>query len=233
MKKLLTLRDLDVEDSMALFFRSTIDHEADIQRELEPFLQALEEHAGEWMPNIVEGKRQRKYSRDTLWKSLEEGSTGYSWGTGLFHTTYPFASLALRFGVKNIPRQLRAGLHIQPLTYFAEAERCRALIDLVRAWVCRYPVSYTSAHSTADNQLADTPYFGRDEETAFQDGYDKVYQVCWLNVFGPRLVETVGRERMLSTPAHLVEELPNGSVLLVTWPTAADFASEEARKAQA
>ena len=38
---------------------------------------------------------------------------------------------------------------------------------------------------------------------------------------------------MLSTPAHRVEALPNGSVLLVTWPTAADFASEEARQAQA
>jgi hypothetical protein len=30
-----------------------------------------------------------------------------------------------------------------------------------------------------------------------------------------------------------VETLPNGSVLLVTWPTAADFASEQARLAQA
>jgi hypothetical protein len=38
---------------------------------------------------------------------------------------------------------------------------------------------------------------------------------------------------MLSTPAHRVEELPNGSILLVTWPIAADFASQEARLAQA
>jgi hypothetical protein len=30
-----------------------------------------------------------------------------------------------------------------------------------------------------------------------------------------------------------VEELPHGSVLLVTWPTAADFASDGARQAQA
>ena len=36
-----------------------------------------------------------------------------------------------------------------------------------------------------------------------------------------------------STPAWRVEELPNGCVLLVTWPTAADFASDEARRAQA
>jgi hypothetical protein len=57
--------------------------------------------------------------------------------------------------------------------------------------------------------------------------------VFWLNVFGPEVVKTVGRERMLSTPAHRVEALPNGSVLLVTWPTAADFTREEARQAQA
>jgi hypothetical protein len=75
--------------------------------------------------------------------------------------------------------------------------------------------------------------FGRDKETWYRDGFDKVYEVFWLNVLNPRLVETVGRERMLSTPAHRVEELPNGSILLVTWPTAADYAREEARQAQA
>ncbi|HEX8701347.1 MAG TPA: hypothetical protein VF815_21150, partial [Myxococcaceae bacterium] len=37
----------------------------------------------------------------------------------------------------------------------------------------------------------------------------------------------------LSTPAHRVEELPHGSIFLVTWPIAADFAQEEARQAQA
>jgi hypothetical protein len=89
------------------------------------------------------------------------------------------------------------------------------------------------ANSLAEDQLAGAPYFGRDQQTAVRDGFDKIYELCWLNVFGPKLVETVGRERMLSTPAHRVEELPNGAVLLVTWPTAADFASEEARQAQA
>ena len=82
-------------------------------------------------------------------------------------------------------------------------------------------------------ELAGDPDFGRKEEIWHRDGFDKIYEVSWLNVFGPKLVETVGRERVLSTPAWRVEELPNGSVLLVTWPTAADFASEEARLAQA
>ena len=60
-----------------------------------------------------------------------------------------------------------------------------------------------------------------------------MYEVFWPNVSGPALVETVGRERMLSTPAHRVEAFPDGSILLVTWPTAADFASDEARVVQA
>jgi hypothetical protein len=231
--KLLTVRDLDVEDSLALYFNTTIDHESDVQREVDPFFQMLEEHAGEWLPDIVEGKRRRQYSRAAVWKSLEEERTEYSMGAGLFHATYPFVSLTAHVGQRHIPRQFRIGLHIQPLTFFTEAERCRKFIDLVRAWSSHYPVSYTSAHSTADRQLAGSPNYGRDDETTFQNGFDKIYEVCWLNVFGPKLVETVGRERMLSTPAHMVEELPNGSILLVTWPTAADFTSEGARQAQA
>src|SRR4029450_10100840 len=83
------------------------------------------------------------------------------------------------------------------------------------------------------DQLSGGPLFGRDMRTSIRNGFDKIYEVSWLNVFGPKLVESVGRERMLSPPAWRVEELPNGSVLLVTWPTATDFASEEARLAQA
>ncbi|MFL5354243.1 hypothetical protein [Archangium sp.] len=81
--------------------------------------------------------------------------------------------------------------------------------------------------------MAGDPDFGRKKEVWHRDGFDKIYEVFWLNVFGPKLVNAVGRERMLSKPAHRVEELPNGAVLLVLWPTPADFASDEARLAQA
>ena len=124
-------------------------------------------------------------------------------------------------------------LKIQPLSFFANAERCLRFVSMVRAWACRYPVTHASAQSMAEFRLSGAPVFGRDEETWHRDGFDRVYEVSWLNVFGPRLVETVGRERMLSTPAWRVEELPHGGVLLVTWPTLADFASPEAREAQA
>jgi hypothetical protein len=122
---------------------------------------------------------------------------------------------------------------VKPLSFFAEAERCRKVVELVRAWALRYPTPHAVAHSSDDMNLARFPSFGRDKATWYRDGFDKVYEVCWLNVFGPKLVESIGRERVLSTPAHRVEALPNGCVLLVTWPTVADFASEEARLAQA
>src|SRR5690348_6482909 len=118
--KLLTLRDLGMEDSLALFFNTTIDHMSDVQRELDPFLEALEEYADEWMPDIVKGKRQRKYSREAVWKALEEERTEYSSGAGTFHSTYPFVSLALSYGMKTIPRDFEFSLHIQPLTFFTE-----------------------------------------------------------------------------------------------------------------
>ena len=124
-------------------------------------------------------------------------------------------------------------IKVKALSFFAKEERCRHFVEMVRAWACRYPVSHAVAHSSDDVALTGFPSFGRAKETWYRDGFDKIYEVFWLNVFGPKLVETVGRERMLSTPAHRVEKLPNGCVLLVTWPTAADFASDEARLAQA
>ncbi len=231
--KVLTPQDVDVEDILHLRFKGTFDPQVEIERALEPFFQALEESAGEWMPDIVGGKRRRKYSRAAIWKTLEERSDKYGAGCGLYHKTYPLLDMALRYGLQDVPRQLRVSLDVKPLTFFMEEERCRQFVELVRAWASHYPGPYASAHSGADRELAGFPNFGRDDETMYRDGFDKIYEVCWLNVFGLKLVELVGRERMLSTPAYRVEELPNGSVLLVTWPTAADFTREEARQAQA
>ena len=55
--KLLTLQALNVEDSLRLSFEILFDGQPALERELEPFLQALEEYAGDWMPNLVKGKR--------------------------------------------------------------------------------------------------------------------------------------------------------------------------------
>ena len=232
MKKL-SVHDLKPEDRLRLIFDGTFDSQATLESELECLFQTLEEYADGWMPDVVEGKRRRKYARASFWKSLEEGRHERGATIGLYRTKWPALEMTLRLSFPPLTPVLNIMAKIQPLTFFAEEERCRNLVEMVRAWASRYPVSHALAHSVADDQLAGAPYFGRDEETSRRDGFDKIYEVFWLNVFGRKLVDTVGRERMLSTPAHRVEELPNGSILLMTWPTAADFASEEARRAQA
>ncbi|QRO00859.1 hypothetical protein JRI60_18410 [Archangium violaceum] len=231
--KVLGVRGLDMEDHLRLTFESSFDHEAAVERELEPFLQALEEYAGEWMPDVVKGKRHRKYSRASTWKALAEQRDENSTSIGLYRTKFPALDMMLSLWFPPLPIELYVGLSIQRLSLFSKEKRCRDFVDMVRAWASHYPVTHASAHSSADKQLADFPSFGRPKEIWHRDGFDKVYEVCWLNVFSSKLVETIGRERVLSTPAHRVEALPNGAVLLVLWPTAADFASDEARLAQA
>jgi hypothetical protein len=229
--KVLELSSL--EDTLQFTFDGTFDPRAALECELQPLFHTLEEHAGEWMPDVVSGKRQRKYTRAAIWKALEEKRGERTTSIALYRTKWPALVIWPRLTFPPLAPELKILLEVQPFYLFAEVERCRRFIEMVRAWASRYPVSHASAHSQADDQLAGAPYFGREERTARRDGFDRIYEVSWLNVFGPKLVETVGRERVLSTPAWRVEELPNGSVLLVTWPTAADFASEEARLAQA
>jgi len=40
--------------------------------------------------------------------------------------------------------------------------------------------------------------------------------ISWLDLYPPEEVETIGRERLLSAPAPRVEELSDGSVLVVS-----------------
>jgi len=231
--KRLSVRDLKPEDRLRLTFDGAFDQQAPLERELEPFLQALEKYAEGWMPDVVEHKRRRKYAHTAIWKALEEGREDVYTSLGLYRTTWPALDMMLWLWLPPRPPELEITVKVQPLSFFAQEERCRHFVEMVRAWASRYPVSHAKAHSSDDTELTGSPNFGRDDETQYRNRFDKIYEVFWLNVFGPKLVETVGRERILSTPAHRVEELPNGSVLLVTWPTAADFASKEARLAQA
>ncbi len=231
--KVLSVQKSKPEDCLRLTFDGVFDPQLAWESELEPFFQALEEYADGWMPDVAEGKRRRKYARAAIWKALEEERDGNSTDLGLYRTTWPALDTLFSLALPPRPPELSMGITVKPLSFFAETERCRKLVELVRAWASRYAVTYAKAHSSDDVNLAGFPSFGRDKQTWYRDGFDKVYEVCWLNVFGPKLVESIGRERVLSTPAHRVEELPNGCVLLVTRPTVADFASEEARLVQA
>ncbi|WNG42759.1 hypothetical protein F0U60_00580 [Archangium minus] len=227
------LKILDVDNYLHLTFEGAFDQQVALEHELEPLFQALEEYAGEWMPDVVEGKRRRKYSRAAIWKALEEERDENSTSIVLGRTRWPALYMLLNLHFPPLPPELSISIKVQPLSFFTEVERCRKFVDMVRTWAFHHPITHAQANSLAEVQLSGAPWFGRDMRTSIRDGFDKIYELSWLNVFGPKLVETVGRERMLSTPAHRVEELPNGSILLVTWPTAADFARDEARVAQA
>ncbi|WP_249346438.1 hypothetical protein [Corallococcus exiguus] len=216
-----------------LSFEATFDGLAPIEDELGLIFDSLEGGAGEWMPDVVAGKYERKYSRGAVWKAFEEKRRERTAIVGFYRTQVPALDMTLRIRFPPLPSGLGVSVYINSLSLFAAEAVCGRFVEMVRAWALRYPTAYASAHSMADDQLSGAPSFGRDDETAHRDGFDKVYDLYWLNVFGPKLVESVGRERMLSTPARRVEELSNGSVLLVLWPTAADFASDEARVAQA
>nr|WP_217279168.1 hypothetical protein [Corallococcus exiguus] len=218
---------------MLLSFNGACNTLADHNGELAPLLTALESGAGPWMPDITQGKRRQPYTRTAVVKALTESRDERTTSVGLHRTTGPKLDMEILLRFPPLPPSLRIWIDVNPIDLFAEEARCQAFVEMVRAWAIHYPVTHASAHSLADKELADFPNFGRDNETTFRDGFDKVYEVCWLNVFGSKLVDTVGRERMRSTPAHRVEELPDGAILLVTWPTAADFASEAARVAQA
>jgi hypothetical protein len=231
--KWLSIFDLKPEDYLYFSFEAAVDPSTHLERALEPFLQSLETYAGVWMPEVVKGKRVRKYSRAAVFQSLEERRDNVSTSIGFYRKEWPALDMTpILYLPPQYPR-VDLSLKIKPLSVFADSRRCEQLVDLVRAWASHYPVTHAWASSSAENQLSDAPYFGREQRTAHRDGFDRVYELAWLNVFGPKLVESIGRERVLSTPAHRVEALPHGAVLLVTWPIAADFARDEARQAQA
>jgi hypothetical protein len=229
--KVLDFQDLPpADDELVLSFKGTHDPRTALDHELEPLLEALETRAAGWRPEVVEGKRYRKYSRAAVLKCLEEERDERATSIGLYRTKAPAMGGMLRIGPET---ELNVYLLLKPLSFFAAEESCRDVVDVFRAWTAYYPVTYGHATAGAEFELSGAPAYGRTQETWLRDGFDKVYDVCWLNIFGPKLVEAVGRQRVLSTPAHRVEELPHGAVLIVTWPIVAEFASDEARQAQA
>ncbi|WP_141329461.1 hypothetical protein [Myxococcus sp. AB025B] len=231
--KHLNLWESRAADCLMLSFEAAFDGLTPMQDELGAMLDVLEAKAGEWMPDVVEGTRGRKYSREAFWKAFAEKRRERTATVGLYRTQSPALDMTLRLRFPPLPTKLGVSVYIHSLSLFAMTAPCERVVEMVRAWALRYPTSYASAHSLADDQLSGAPCFGRDDETTRREGFDEVYALYWLNVFGPKLVKSVGRERVLSTPAHLVEELPHGAVLLVLWPTAAEFASDEARQVQA
>ena len=64
-----TFQELNVGDSLRLSLEGSFDRQVPREREFESLFQSLERNAGGWMPTAIAGKRQRKYSRSSVWKA--------------------------------------------------------------------------------------------------------------------------------------------------------------------
>jgi hypothetical protein len=118
-----------------------------------------------------------------------------------------------------------------PMAYLASREsrdeRSRQLLALAEALMLACEPAYGFAHSRVDGLLGADPHW-RDPFAP-----EQLNEVYWLNLFGPTMVDRLGRDRVLSAPGSLLEVFPYGGVLLLTHPYPAEYASEGARVAQA
>ncbi|WP_426745098.1 hypothetical protein VZQ01_27290 [Myxococcus faecalis] len=231
--KVSAARKYDAEDHLTLSFEATYDPTADLKSELAPLLEALEARAGAWMPDFVEGSRPYPYSRSAVLTALEENRRRRSTSVSLSQTSGHLADMSVGLWLPPSGKRIHVYISVQPIALFGDAALCQGFMDMVRAWASHYPVTLATANSVAEEQLVDAANQTRDAVASETLDADGIHEVAWLNIFGPKQVASVGRERVLSTPAYRVEEFPSGAVLVVLRPTAADFASDEARVVQA
>ena len=96
------------------------------------------------------------------------------------------------------------------------SEDVTEIIEVVKTLYLATGVSPLAAHvapAWLDNYIRreDAPPF-----TAESLANDRYEYLSWLTVFSPPVVETYGRETLLDAPAYHVEELTDGSVLIIT-----------------
>lgn len=197
---------------------------------LNAVLEVLEREAGFLMPAKVAGKRDYRYTRQRAAEELARNTFENATYLLLERKTEPEALWSLNFGGNGPGLWLH--LTSLPLSFFrqvgAAEARCQQVVSVVRALCQRLgPIEYGLAHSDADISL------GSDPHTTDPTSPPGAYEGYWLNVYGKALVDSLGRERVLSLPAHSIEPLPCGGVLWLSRPTLADFDSPQGRSAQA
>jgi hypothetical protein len=198
---------------------------------LQKILEVVNTYASNLIPDRVSlGKSSAKYSIEAVQRllSTRRSSTHVVWN--LNRTSNP--EVLYSFDCMNEESSLGLWLWmVVPFSYFEEPEqsqeRSREFTSFISALskVCR-PI-YGYAHSRADISLGTDPH----QENPFAP--KQVYQAYWMNIYGSSMVENLGRERVFSTPAALIEELPDGGALILTTPKPVDYASDQSRLAQA
>jgi hypothetical protein len=177
-------------------------------------------------------KGEENYSRQLLRKKLRETYIGDDTvSIRLARTRPPEIMLSFTSRTEATGVHCSITLDLDSFDFLREPgtadRRAEALLSFVRALASRLPILHGMAHSTTDL------YSGTDPHMQDTSVPRPIYEAFWLNVYGPEMVRALGRERVLTTPAAHVEELPGGAILWLSRPTPGDFASEEARLAQA
>jgi hypothetical protein len=200
---------------------------------LEPLLAAIESLSADLRPDRMRlnGGRTLKYSRQKLRERLREEPFDIYTSITL-HRSQPPEVLFMLNGWEHDSQPISSvRIWINSFAFFREPtqakRRAEQIVSFVRAIASHLPLSYGMGHNFTDACLSTDP------QTKDVSTPRPIYEAFWLNVYGPAMVQAVGRERLLSTPAFLMEELPGGAVLWLTRPTPIDFESEEARLAQA
>jgi hypothetical protein len=199
---------------------------------LETVLEAIESLDSELRPDKMRHSGRRlNYSRQAVRKRLLESHIVDTFSLMLVRSQPPevIVSFASRTNEEGVFCSLI--LRLEPFSFLREPgqadRRAGHLVSFVRALASCLPLIFGLGHSSTDLGLGTDPT-ARDLSTP-----RPIYETFWLNVYGPAMVQAIGRERLLSTPAALMEELPHGALLWLTRPTPTDFDSEEARLAQA
>ncbi|HYH98050.1 hypothetical protein [Hyalangium sp.] len=197
---------------------------------LEEVLHIIEQDSGFLMPDKVMGRRTFRYSRQRAREQLMQVTPIYSSLLLPKKKGEVQGGWSLRFG--GVSGGFNMDLHFSPLSFFRQEAtaqaRCQQVTGVVRALCQRLgPVDYGFAHSHADTSLGNDPH--KTDPTSAPGAYE----AYWLNVYGKALVDSLGRQRVLSLPAHSVEPLPCGGVLWLSTPSLSDFDSPQARLAQA
>ncbi|WP_224363251.1 DUF3396 domain-containing protein [Hyalangium versicolor] len=222
--------DWNKSDDFVLYLSSPVNPFDRGFEGLEEILAVIESLDDGLRPDLVSLKRRVKYSRQTVRQRLREAFVVNGYALRFVRSHPPQTNVLLSSWAGTEHAGFSVELRISPLSFLRTPERSEEyvehLVDFVRALAARLPISYGRGHSQTDFFLSSDPL------AASVLAAPRVQEAFWLNVYGPPMLEQVGRQRALSAPATLIEQLPGGAILLLTRPTPTDFDSEEARLAQ-
>lgn len=227
------IEEWNKEDDFILHLYSSMDPLARGFEGLEEILELIESLDERLRPDrMYLTTRPQKYSRQVLRERFRENIVGGGTGTLLARSRPPEVGVQLdTFDGRDDTVRFALKLRLNPFSFVRQTgkalEHAEQFVSLVRAVAARLPLAYGLGHSFTDFTLSKK---SGEERTRIPA---RTSEAFWLNVYGSRMVEELGREHVLSTPASHMEELPGGAVLWLARPTPADFDSAEARTAQA